>query len=115
MLLFCYHNFLVVYILKNWDEKEYSLPSQNCVSLVTTVAKSIGLNVNSNVNTPHGVVKNITANNDGNTAMKHAAREKRRQHGVSESKGADQYNAATVYSRERYAPHLRPYSRKPNL
>lgn len=34
-----------VFILQQWNEKQYSLPFQNCVSMVTAVARSLGLKV----------------------------------------------------------------------
>ncbi|MFC5323640.1 hypothetical protein [Bradyrhizobium oligotrophicum] len=35
----------VLFVMQQWNEKEYSLPSQNCVSLATDVARTLDLKV----------------------------------------------------------------------
>jgi hypothetical protein len=68
----------VKFLIKNWNEKEYRVLSQNCISLVKAVGKSVGLDVGdpkSLDGLPYDVVRLIKNENDEDRALRYAIRE----------------------------------------
>jgi hypothetical protein len=64
----------VRFILRNWDEKEYKVFSQNCTSLVKSIGKTLGLDVGDpkSVVTPYSLVQLLKNENDPDKPLRQA-------------------------------------------
>jgi hypothetical protein len=72
----------VLFVMQQWNEREYSLPSQNCVSLVTDVARTLDLKVpeiiesveHPSLQWPVPFVRYLAQNNSNNQTSSETAR-----------------------------------------
>jgi hypothetical protein len=64
----------VRFILKNWNEKEYKVLSQNCSSLIKSIGKTLGLEVGDpkSVVTPYSIVQLLKNENDPDRPLRQA-------------------------------------------
>lgn len=70
----------VLYIVKNWNTKEYNLASQNCTHLIKNIGKSIGLDVGDPKSTefPYDLVQMMKNENDADRPLRFAITEAKR-------------------------------------
>jgi hypothetical protein len=81
---------LVQFILANWNEKEYKVFSQNCISLIKSVGKALGLEVGDPKGMdviPYDLVRLMKNENDSDAPLRHAVIEgKRAQENLSKDR-----------------------------
>ena len=65
---------IVTFLLQQWnDTKDYNIVEQNCVTLVTAVAKRLGLDFGKDTPvTPYGVIESLGSRNDADQPLRYA-------------------------------------------
>jgi hypothetical protein len=71
----------IIYVMKNWNNTEYAIASRNCLTLVKSVGKQLGLDVGdskTNEMTPYDLIHHIKLENDNEEPLRHAVIESQR-------------------------------------
>lgn len=85
-------------IIGYWDFETFSLPTQNCVTMVNDIASALGLRVGNSL-TPRGAIEDLKANNQPSAALSNA-----KQHAAEV---ANQRNAINAAQSQRNADNIR--------